>query len=198
MSRVPLALGLVAILPALALAGYFLLGDLESLRDPCTRWAGDGPVAPSADCPGVSSHSQTRAAYVWTLVWVKGSILAGCAASLAGFGLRQPLLAAVGAWALFAISLPLLLGWGGLPALLSAALVAAATRALPPFGGAALWALRVLSLVALALFGGIALSAAASGLVAFALLALPMLALPLLMAWAAWWPRPPPPAPFGA
>lgn len=188
MPRVVLAL--LAIAPAVVPMAFFLVGDFQLLTDPCHAWAmGNGGVlSPSAGCPRSSGSSQTLAEYVWTMVWVKGAVLLGASLAVAGIVRAHGPLGVAGAWVLFAVSLPLMLGFSGAPVLLAAALVLAAQRAVA-LRGAALWAARGLALLVAA--GAIfqVAGAAVSGIWQYAVYSALLLVIPAIMLAAAWWPH---------
>lgn len=129
------ALAILAILPAAAIGAYFLAGDLVLLADPCHEWAagsggsGSVSVAPGAPCQRRSGSSQTLASYLFTMLWVKGSIALGCSLGAVGIFRRRRAMALAGALVLAAIGVPLMLGGSGILMWASAVLVGLASLA---------------------------------------------------------------------
>lgn len=194
MRRALVAVALLAAAPVALPMSFLLWGDLQMLTDPCHEWGMGNPSsqtipADGACSRGVSGTSQTRGAYLLTTLWVKGGAALGLALAVVGTLRERPGLVVAGAWVLFVLSIPLMLGFSGYFVLFSAALFLVALRELPPPSPAALWGARAMAAIVAAGWVFQLVGAGFSGIRAFVLFTVVAGAVPAIMVAATWWPR---------
>lgn len=183
--------GVAVVLPALAVMTYFLVGDVAILTNACHFWSGESRTA---DCDrSYSTSSQTFSSYLLTALLVKGGILLGSVLGAVGVARTRPGVTVAGAWVLFLMGIPLMLGGSGIVVWLSAGLLILALRMMPRVSSLPLGAARILGGIVVLIATWSAASIFISQNFAYALFALlPVLIAALMLAGT--WRRPDPAA----